>query len=106
MDPTALDNSANYVVATKIITTQHIKIGRKRVTRKVIVLRPIGFSVTAVTSNSVTLTLAGRQTFPKGGQITIIAAAPGGVDNTSHVFLVQNGILAISPTGKTITLVS
>jgi hypothetical protein len=59
-----------------------------------------------VTSNSITLTLAGKQTFPKGGQITVMAASPGGVDNTSHVFLAQNGVLAISPTGKRITFVS
>ena len=30
----------------------------------------------------------------------IIAAAPGGVDNTSDVFLAQNGVLAISTGGK------
>ena len=69
-------------------------------------LKAIGFSVSKVTSNSVTLTLAGKQTFPKGGQITVIATPPGGIDDTSHVFLAHNGILAISSKGKTITQVS
>jgi hypothetical protein len=102
MDQTALANPANYQVALKVI--KKVKVGRKKVTETV--LPPIGFSVANVTTNSVTIKLAGQQKFPKGGQITVIAAAPGGVDNTSHVFLDQNGILAISPKGTGITLVS
>ena len=104
MDQTALANRANYQVALKVI--KKVKVGKKTVTKKVTVLQPIGFSVAKVTATSVTLTLAGNQKFPKGGQITIIAAAPGGVDDTSQVFLSQNGILAISPAGKRITFVS
>ena len=103
MDQTALANHANYQVALKVI--KKVKVGKKKVSRRT-VLQPIGFSVSQVTSNSVTLKLAGNQKFPKGGQITVIAAPPGGVDNTSHVFLAHNGILTISPAGKRITLVS
>jgi hypothetical protein len=106
MDQTALANHANYQVALKVIKNEKVKVGKKTVTKKVTVLQPIGFSVAKVTASSVTLALAGKQKFPKGGQITIVAAAPGGVDNTSQVFLAQNGILAISPNGTRITFVS
>ena len=102
MDQTALANHANYQVALKVI--KKVKVGKKKVSQTV--LQQIGFSVSQVTSNSVTLKLAGNQKFPKGGQITVIAAPPGGVDNTSSVFLAHNGVLAISPAGKRITLVS
>jgi streptogramin lyase len=102
MDQTALSNRANYQVALKVI--KKVKVGKKKL--PMTVLQPIGFSVAKVTANSVTLTLAGKQKFPKGGQITLIAAAPAGLDSTSHVFLAQNGILAISPNGTRITFVS
>ena len=102
MDQGSLANRANYQVALKVI--KKVKVGKKKVSKTV--LQPIGFSVSTVTSNSVTLKLAGNQKFPNGGQITIIAAPPSGVDNTSHVFLAQNGILAISPKGTRITRVS
>jgi streptogramin lyase len=105
MDQSSLANRANYLVAQKVIKNQRVKVGKKTVTRKVTVLQPIGFSVSQVTSNSVTLKLAGNQKFPKGGQITVIAAAPSGVDNTSHVFLARNGILSIAAAGKRISLV-
>jgi hypothetical protein len=106
MDQSSLANPGNYQVAQKVIKNQKVKVGRRIVTRKVTMLKPIGFSVAQVTSNSVTLKLAGLQKFPKGGQLTVIAAPPGGVDDLSHVFLAHNGILSISPTGKGITLVS
>ena len=38
-------------------------------------------------TNSVTLTLKGQPTFPKGGQITVIASAPKGVRSTAGVLL-------------------
>ena len=38
-------------------------------------------------TNSVTLTLRGKPTFPKGGQITVIASAPKGVRSTAGVLL-------------------
>jgi trimeric autotransporter adhesin len=102
MDQTALANHANYQVALKVI--KKVKVGKKKVPKTL--LQAIGFSVSQVTSNSVTLKLAGNQKFPKGGQITVIATPPGGVDNTSDVFLAHNGVLAISPAGKRITLMS
>jgi hypothetical protein len=106
MDQTSLANSANYQVAFNLIMKRRVKVGNKTVSKKVTLLVPIAFSVSNVTTNSVTLTLAGKQKFPKGGQIKVIAAPPGGIDNTSHVFLDHNGILSISPNGTRITLVS
>ena len=106
MDQTALSTRTNYVVDVKSIKTQLVTKGKKKVRTKVTVLTPIGFNVSNVTSNSVamsssvTLSLAGKQTFPKGGQITVIAS---GVDSTSHVFMAANGVLTISPNGKTIS---
>jgi virginiamycin B lyase len=106
MDQTSLADSANYQVALKLIKKQRVKVGNRTVRRNVTVLRPIGFSVSKVTTNSVILTLAGKQKFPKGGQITVFAAPPGGVDSAIHVFLDHNGILSISPKGTRITLIS
>jgi sugar lactone lactonase YvrE len=103
MDQSALSNGNNYQVALKVPKTVKVKVGKKTVKQKVIVLKPIGFSVAQVTANSVTLKLAGKQIFPNGGQITIIAA---GVDDTAGVFLAQNGVLAIGKGGKSITFVS
>ncbi len=69
---------------------------------KVSVPKPIGFSVppASVTSNSVTLTLAGKpgkQKFSKGGEITV-----NNVDNSAGVFLAREGVLIISAGGKSI----
>jgi len=89
---------ANYVVDIFVLVLQ--KQGKKK--KKVPVPRPIGFTVTNVTSNSVTLKLAGKQKFPKGGQIIVNASPPSGVENTSGVFLAANGTLTISPGGKAI----
>ena len=100
MDQSALGNGANYVIDTKSIKTELTMIGRKKTRQKVTVLTPIGFTVSNFTSNSVTLAPAGRQAFKKGGQITVLHS---GLDNTSGVFLSQDGILTISPNGKSIS---
>ena len=64
MDQTALANRANYQVALKVI--KKVKVGKKKVPRTV--LKPIGFSVATVTTNSVTLKLAGKQNSRRGGR--------------------------------------
>jgi len=96
MNQASIGAPANYVVDMLVLKKQ----GKHK---KVLVPQPIGFTVTNVTSTSVTLTLAGKQKFPKGGQITVIASPPGGVENTSGVFLAPNAILTISPGGKAIS---
>ncbi len=101
MDQTALTDHNSYEVdVLSKIKTVVTKVGKKRVSTKVPVYRAIGFSLTKVTSNSVTMTLAGKQTFPKGGKITVFATD---VDNTSQVFMAQNGVWSIGASGKRIS---
>jgi Bacterial Ig-like domain (group 3) len=100
MNQTALGGKANYVVATETIKNQKVKVGKKTVIKKVPVFKPIGFSVSSVTSNSVTLKLAGKQTFPQGGRLTLVAP---GLVNTSGVSLAANGVFTISKGGKKIS---
>ena len=100
MDQTALGSHASYEMDVKSIKTKVITMGHKKIRTKVTVLSPIAFSVSKVTSNSVTLSLAGKQTFPKGGEIKVFH---NGVDDTSGVFLAQDAILTISPKGKSIS---
>ena len=101
MDQTALMNHASYEIdllsRIKTVTT---KVGKRKIKTKVPVYRPLSFTVSKVTTNSVTLSLAGKQTFPKGGRLTVFASR---VDNTSHVFMAQNAVLPISPKGTRIT---
>jgi hypothetical protein len=101
MNQTSLAAGTNYEIdLLKTIKTVTTKVGKKKIKTKVPVYQRVGFSVTSVTSNTVKLTLAGKQTFPKGGRIQVFA---GGVDNTSGVSLAQTVVLTISPNGKTIT---
>jgi virginiamycin B lyase len=72
---------------------------KKQRRKKVLVPRPIGFAITSVTSNTVTLTLAGNQKFPKGGRLLVRAA---GIEDTSGVFLAADGVFTISPGGRAI----
>ena len=74
--------------------------GKRTVTKKIPVFQPIGSHVSQVTSDSVTVAFTGKQTFPKGGQLTVLAA---GLDNTSGVFLAANGVFTISKGGKQIS---
>ena len=101
MNQTSLAAGTNYEIdLLKTIKTVTTKVGKKKIKTKVPVYQRVGFSVTSVTSNTVKLTLAGKQTFPKGGRIQVFG---GGVDNTSGVSLAQTVVLTISPNGKTIT---
>jgi streptogramin lyase len=101
MDQSALMNHGSYAIdLLKKIKTKVTRAARRRIKIKTPVYKPIAFRVTDVTSNSVTLTLAGKQTFPKGGRLTVFANS---VDNTSHVFMAQNVVLTISRKGKSIS---
>ncbi len=103
MDQTSLANGANYEIEVlKNIKTVTTKVGKRKIKTKVPVYASVGFTIPAadLTSNSVTMLLAGKQTFPKGGRIQVFA---GGVDDTSGVSLAQTDILTISPKGNRIT---
>jgi hypothetical protein len=108
MNVSSLTNRANYTVGKYVTVTK--KVGKKRV--KVTQLTPVGFSVTKFTNNSVTLLPSGgTTTFAKGGQITLIAAPPSGIESSSGAFLDgnnhgtqgDNGTFTITASEKGIT---
>ncbi len=98
MNEATTRKSANFVVDQFVIKTVKKK--------KVQVLEPVRFTITGVTSNSVTLKPAGNQKFPKGGTIVINTSTPSGVTSSSGVSLPGSGVIAITPGGKGLTLVS
>ena len=70
---TALSASASSAADYQIEALKTIKRVRKT---KVPVYKPVAFTVSySASTDSVTLTLIGQQTFPKGGQITVLACA-------------------------------
>jgi virginiamycin B lyase len=83
MNPARAGLAANYqVIAT---TTQRIK------RRRVSVTAPVAVQATYDASrNAVTLTIVGKQTFAKGGRITINATPPNGVADAAGDFLAVN----------------
>jgi streptogramin lyase len=78
MNPATAGSAANYTVGA--MPAKH---GKKK---SVPTLIPV--PVTALydpVKHSVTLTIAGKQTFAKGGQITVIYAPPGGVSSEDNI---------------------
>ncbi len=98
MNPASAGLAANYQVDFSV--KKHVK--KKTVT----VLKSVPFtSVYNSASNTVTLTLKGKQKFLKGGQVIVTAAAPGGVSSASGLLLNSNDTtFAILPKAKGITL--
>jgi hypothetical protein len=96
LNSSSATNSANYQVDT--ITTKRVK---KQTQRS---LHPItNFSVSySASSDSVTLTFAGKQSFPTGGQITVLSGPSGGVITASGVTLSENTVFSISSGGRNI----
>jgi len=93
LNPAPAGNPANYQVDTVI--TKRVK---KKVERILLPLSGFGASYKAA-SEAVTLTLAGKPTFPAGGQITVLS----GVTSTSGAALAGNTMFIIAPKGRTIT---
>ena len=91
------ENPTNYQLDT--ITTKKVK---KKVTT---ILHPITkFTVSYIpTTDSVDLTLIGTQTFPTGGQLTVVNRPPSGVTGASGAPLGGTTVFAISKKGTTIT---
>jgi FG-GAP-like repeat/PKD domain len=96
LDPASADDSANYHLDT--VATKRVK---KKVQR---ILHPItSFRVSYIAeSDSVTLTLASKQTFPTGGQITVLGGPSGGVTGSSGAALTGNTTFTISKDGNNI----
>ena len=79
LDPATAGNAANYTV------TQTVKHGRKTKAKPV-----RAHALYNLSSNSVSLSLAGKPPFALGGQI-VVNAAPGGILDTSGIALDGNG---------------
>ncbi len=96
MDPTTAGLTANYQVDTGVI---------KRSKNKMKVLHPVKFTAAySHSTNSVTLTLKRKPTFPKGGEIAVIASAPNGVSSTAGVLLDSSDtVFTILPKAKGVT---
>lgn len=69
MNAATAGNRANYRLGTYVQVIK--RVGRKNV--RVLQLKPVSFRVSYQSSTSVKLLLTGKQTFPRGGQITLIA---------------------------------
>ena len=89
-------SSADYTLVTYVT---------KRVRRKTVVVpNPIRFTVSINSSfTAVTLMPAGKQTFSKGGRITLLAS---GLKKVPAAYLASNAVFNISPGGKRISRVS
>ncbi len=90
-------NAVNFQLAT--ITTKKVK------NKLTTILHPITkFTVSYVAAtDSVDLTLVGKQTFPTGGQLTIVNRPPGGVEGATGASLGGKTVFAVSKKGSTIT---
>jgi streptogramin lyase len=83
---TSAATGSEYTVDLNVIK----KIKHKSVT----ILKPVSFTTSYNSStNTVTLGVSAKQTFPKGGQITIAGTPPGGVESSLGAFL-NNGASA------------
>ena len=104
MNPANAGNAGNYQVDW---------ISTRRVKKKVVnIVHPVPFHVQYdAATHSVSLLLSGKQAFARGGQITVIAAPPGGVSGASGVLLDggdtgqagDNGVFSILPAASGIT---
>ena len=80
MNPATAGLAANYQVTA--YTTRRVK------RRRILVTEPVDVQAAYDASrNAVILTIAGKQTFAKGGQITVIATPPNGVSDAAGDFL-------------------
>ncbi len=97
MNQGSLATPANYAVDT-IATTKRAK---KKPSHTV--LTPVGFSVTDVSSNTVTLSPAGNPFFKKAGLITLEAASPG-IQSSAGAFLAADVVFDVAKGGKSISV--
>jgi hypothetical protein len=96
MNSTTTGSFANYQV-----TFETIKRVKKK-TQTIFTPVPITALYSPV-SNSVRLTISGKQAFAKGGQITVITGSPSGVTSAQNVPLSGTTIFTIQPKGTSVT---
>ena len=98
MNPSTAGLAANYLLTATTIK----KSKKKTITGHTQV--PLSAAFNSAT-NSVTLTIEGKQAFAKGGQITVIYAPPNGVSSAANVALdAGDRELTIAPNAKGISL--
>jgi hypothetical protein len=90
MNVASVSNKANFTLSATMTVKK--KIGKK--TMKVTQLNQVGFSLSSYNpvKNSITLTPAGKQTFPKGGQIVLSANPTSGIRSIYGVPLDGNNV--------------
>jgi hypothetical protein len=90
MNPTTVIVKANYQLVATVKGTK---------------VKPVSFNATYnASSNSVMLTVIGKNPFAKGGQLTIVSSPPNGVSSQGGVYLSSSQTdYRISANGKTIT---
>ena len=81
-------NPANYQVGFYVRQRVRVRVGRRFVVRNQLALRATGFSVTMPSNNTVQI-LTGRQRFPMGGEIILLAA---GITSAQGGLLDGNGM--------------
>jgi virginiamycin B lyase len=97
MNPNTAGNAGDYKVGTYVPVT--VRSHGKRI--RILQLQSVGISSVTfnpTTPNTVRLTLSGKQTFPHGGQITLLA----GINSAAGVSLGSNAVFNVAPTGRTI----
>jgi hypothetical protein len=96
LNPSSANDAANYQVDSE--TSKRVK---KKVEHH---LQPItGFSVSYDgSSDSVRLTFVSKQTFPGGGQITVIGGTASGITGSNGAQLAGSGVFTIAAGGRSI----
>ena len=99
---TAMDGATAGLASNYELTAASTKHAKKKT---IPAPTPVGLSAAYdASSNTVTLTLLGKQTFAKGGQLKVIYSPPTGVSSASEVPLASgDATFTIRPKGTAIT---
>jgi hypothetical protein len=96
LNPLSATNTANYQVDT--MTIKRVKNHTRRIPHPI-----TGFSLAYnAASDSVALTFTGKQTFPAGGQITVLGGLQAGVTGAAGAALAESTEFTISRGGRNI----
>ena len=98
MNQATAGNAANYSVQNYVLV--NMKVGKR--IKKVQKLKPIGFTLKYISSNTVQL-LTGKQAFKLSGQINLVATPPGGISSPAGTYLNGNAVYKIAKGGFGIT---
>jgi hypothetical protein len=85
---TSIGSTSNFVVDTVVLK------------KKVKTYQSIGFTVSSLSSTSVSLTLSSTQKFANGGQIILKATPTGGLESSFNIPLNKGNNLTYSISGR------